>query len=291
MTNAPGPTPPYPVIAAALQHLVTPDRGNRDPAAGAAVTPSEFNRILDQWAGITPEQFAHLAEDDQIKGLLAPGQRLFDAAADRSVIIDSLDPADARKRGAALRLHFGFHDTPFGRALIGLVDGGVCWWSFADSDDASGAAARAILAAEWSGATLVEDAAGTAPVAVTARRRAAGEDAPVRLLLRGTPFQREVWQALLRIPAGRAVRYRDVAAAIGHPTAFRAVGRAIGANPVSLIVPCHRVIQANGLIHNYRWGALRKRAILVWEAACQAGSGAAQPVAAGVAMPSTSRMP
>jgi AraC family transcriptional regulator of adaptative response/methylated-DNA-[protein]-cysteine methyltransferase len=175
-------------------------------------------------------------------------------------------PGEYKSRGRGLEIRYGLHDGPFGRALLGITERGICWLSFVSDGDDRGAVED--FAAEWPASDLIEDGAATSTAAAGAFRFAMGEgDAPVRLLVFGTNFQIKVWEALLRIPRGGIVSYQDLARALGSPGASRAVGRAVGANPISLLIPCHRVILKSGVVHNYRWGVGRKRAILAIEQA------------------------
>jgi AraC family transcriptional regulator of adaptative response/methylated-DNA-[protein]-cysteine methyltransferase len=155
------------------------------------------------------------------------------------------------------------HPSPFGDALLALTPRGICRLAFLGAGGA--AAARDELAAAWPAATLRRDDAGTAPAAAAVF--AGAGDAPLRLWVRGTNFQVAVWRALLRIPEGAVTSYGELAAAAGRPGAARAVGQAVGANPVAYLIPCHRVIRGAGAPGGYRWGPERKRALLAWEAA------------------------
>jgi AraC family transcriptional regulator of adaptative response/methylated-DNA-[protein]-cysteine methyltransferase len=148
--------------------------------------------------------------------------------------------------------------------LIGVTGRGICWLAFIDDDDAP---VIAEFKREWQGATLRPDDAGTAEIAARAFDLAPSGRDPLPLLVRGTNFQVKVWEALLRIPFGGLVSYQTVARAIGQPTAVRAVGRAVGANNISWLIPCHRVILGTGILHNYRWGARQKQVLVGFEAA------------------------
>lgn len=160
---------------------------------------------------------------------------------------------------------------------MGTTERGVCWLTFADTAD--GRDTLDEFAGAWPAARLVEDAAATAPIAARAFRfnQLAGgsvaDEEPLRLLLKGTNFQIKVWEALMRIPMGAVVSYEDIAVSIGQPTALRAVGSAVGRNPVCVLIPCHRVIQKSGVIHNYRYRVPRKRALLAWESGLAYGEG------------------
>lgn len=181
------------------------------------------------------------------------------------VTFEALSPGEIRQRGAGVEIRYGFAPTPFGECLLALTSRGIVSLTFQSPDERE--AALTDLRQTWERATLRPDQ----PLAErTARALFFPENEPkkpVHLLLRGTNFQIKVWQALLTIPAGQVVSYDAVAAAIGMPAAQRAVGTAIGQNAIAYLIPCHRVIQKIGETGHYRWGALRKRAMLGWEAA------------------------
>lgn len=160
-------------------------------------------------------------------------------------------------------LRVGVHATPLGHAVVGVTEQGCCHLRFVD-DEAAVTATRARLAQRWPGRAILEDAAATAPY--VARAMAPQPDAdPLPLHLEGTPFQLAVWRALLALPSGARVTYRDIAQAIGRPTAVRAVGSAIGDNPVWVLVPCHRVLRSDGGLGGYAGGLARKQALLARE--------------------------
>lgn len=268
----------YRAFAATIHHLVESwqDQPSLDElAAAAGFSPFHFQRLFTRWAGISPKRFVQYLTLEHAKRLLADNHSVLDAALDAGlsgpsrlhdlfVACDAITPGEYKAMGHGLTIRWGFHDTPLGRVLVGTTERGVCWLSFADAED--GGDAWTEFAAQWPAARLVEDGDATEPVVASALGWARGGE-PTRLLMRGTNFQVKVWQALLRIPEGAVVSYEDVARAIGQPTALRAVGRAVGRNPVCLLIPCHRVIQKSGIIHNYRYGVPRKKALLAWEQA------------------------
>ncbi|HYD31504.1 MAG TPA: methylated-DNA--[protein]-cysteine S-methyltransferase [Azospirillaceae bacterium] len=273
----------YRAIARAIDHLVIryQDQPSLEELAEAAgLSPFHFQRVFKRWAGISPKRFAQYLTLEHAKDLLAERVSLLEAALevglsgpsrlhDLFIACEAMTPGEYKERGTSLVIRWGFHDSPFGRALLGVTDRGLCWLSFVTQDEA---AAFAEFRREWALATLVEDVSATMPFARRAFFPAGDDEAPMRLLLRGTNFQIKVWEALLRIPAGRLVSYQTVASAIGQPAAVRAVGHAVGRNQISLVIPCHRVILKSGAIRDYRWGRARKRVMLAWEAA-QRGRG------------------
>lgn len=265
-------------IATAIRHLV--ENWQDQPALGelaevAGMSPFHFQRLFTQWAGISPKRFLQFLTLDNAKRLLAENHSVLDVSLDVGlsgpsrlhdlfVACEAMTPGEYKALGGGLTIRWGLHATPFGPSLVATTERGVCWLSFAEEED--GRDAMAEMAAAWPAARLVEDADATRPAAASAFRwDGATGDEPLRLLMKGTNFQIKVWEALLRIPSGAVVSYEDVARAIGQPTAMRAVGAAVGRNPVCVLIPCHRVIQKSGIIHNYRYGIPRKRALLAWE--------------------------
>jgi AraC family transcriptional regulator of adaptative response/methylated-DNA-[protein]-cysteine methyltransferase len=170
-------------------------------------------------------------------------------------------PGEARRRGAGLELRYGFAPTPFGRGLFVVTDRGLCGLAFDDGDEA---AALDDMRRRWPAAAWVRDDGAARTMALTAFGEGAG---PVPLVLMGPPFQVQVWKALLRTPPGSVNTYGEVAQRIGAPKAARAVGAAIGANPISWLIPCHRFLGADGRLTGYHWGVERKAAMLSYEAA------------------------
>jgi AraC family transcriptional regulator, regulatory protein of adaptative response / methylated-DNA-[protein]-cysteine methyltransferase len=269
-------------IAAAIHYLAEhwATQPSLEAAAGVAgLSPFHFQRLFTQWVGISPKRFVQqltlqrakhaLREDATVldatfaAGLSGPG-RLHDLF----VTLEALTPGEHRSGGAGLEIRAGFGSTPFGRALVAVTARGVCALRFVD-DDAAGDAAMAGLAAEWPAACHVRDDDGAAAVLarIFAPSTGGAPDAPLRVLVRGTAFQVRVWRALLEIPAAATTTYENIARAVGSPGAARAAGQAIGRNAVAWLIPCHRVIRAEGGLGGYRWGTARKRALLAWERA------------------------
>ena len=248
-----------------------------DVAAAAHVSPFHFQRMFTAWAGVSPKNFARYLSLDHARAALRDGgTSLLDTALDAGlsgpgrlhdlfVRIEGMTPGDFARGGSGLAIRYGFADSLFGRLLVASTDRGICHMAFEDDagaaldrlrrlfpaaeimagDDRLHDNALAALAGDWSGAD------------------------PIRLHLRGTPFQMKVWEALLRIPSGTLAGYGDVATAIGRPTAARAVANAIAANPVAVLIPCHRVIRQSGHIGGYAWGRARKQALIGREAAAR----------------------
>jgi len=176
-----------------------------------------------------------------------------------------MSPGAYKTRGQGLTIRFGYHPSPFGTALVMVTDRGLAGLAFCDEGDES--AAFADMTGRWRNATYVEDSAATASYAGRVFNPERWRpDEPLRVVFIGSDFQIRVWEALLKIPMNRARTYSSIAAQIGNPSASRAVGAAVGANPVSFVVPCHRALGKTGALTGYHWGLTRKRAILGWEA-------------------------
>jgi AraC family transcriptional regulator of adaptative response/methylated-DNA-[protein]-cysteine methyltransferase len=239
-------------------------------------TPTGLQKLFTRWAGLSPKGFLQAVTLDHARRLLDSGLPLLETAFevgmsgpgrlhDLFVTHEAMSPGDYKSRGAGLTIRYGYHISPFGVALVMVTDRGLAGLSF---NDAGGErAAFADMARRWPEATYVEDMAATAPYAARifdpARWRV---EQPLRVVMIGTDFQVRVWEALLKIPMGRACSYSSIATGIGAPKASRAVGAAIGANPLSFVVPCHRAVGKSGALTGYHWGLTRKRAILGWEA-------------------------
>jgi AraC family transcriptional regulator of adaptative response/methylated-DNA-[protein]-cysteine methyltransferase len=272
----------YRRIAAAIDFLqahAVEQPALADAAAAAHMSEYHFQRLFRRWAGISPKRFVQYLTVEHAKRALAGSLSVLEAAFDSGlsgpgrlhdlfVGCEAMTPGEYKALGAGLEIAYGYHPCPFGECLLFVTGRGVCGLAFVDGV-AERAAALADLGAQWANATLRPDPATTGPVADrifgTARPGAGG----IRLLLKGTNFQIRVWEALMRIPPGAVTSYTALAAAVGAPTAARAVGAAVGRNAVSYLVPCHRVIHASGAVTRYRWGPVRKHALLAWEAARQ----------------------
>ncbi len=245
-------------------------------AAEVGETPMGLQKLFTRWAGLSPKAFLQAVTLNHARRLLDEGLPLLEASMevgmsgpgrlhDLFVTHEAMSPGDYKTRGAGLTIRYGWHLSPFGVALVMVTDRGLAGLSF---NDAGGEReAFADMSSRWPNAAYVEDMSATAPYAARifdpARWRA---EEPLRVVLIGTDFQVRVWQALLKIPMHKAKTYSAIAGEIGAPKASRAVGAAIGANPVSFVVPCHRALGKSGALTGYHWGLTRKRAILGWEA-------------------------
>jgi AraC family transcriptional regulator of adaptative response/methylated-DNA-[protein]-cysteine methyltransferase len=245
-------------------------------AEAAGVTATELHHLFRRWAGLTPKGFLQALTLDHARRLLRDSASVLDASFevglsgpgrlhDLFVTHEAMSPGEWKSGGDGLTIRYGFHSSPFGTALVMATERGLAGLAFADPGEEQ--AALADMRGRWRKASYVEDAARTAPLA---RRifdpKQWRADRPLRVVLIGTDFEVRVWDALLKIPMGRATTYSDLAAKVGAAKAARAVGAAVGKNPISFVVPCHRVLGKSGDITGYHWGLTRKRAMLGWEA-------------------------
>jgi AraC family transcriptional regulator of adaptative response/methylated-DNA-[protein]-cysteine methyltransferase len=263
-------------IEQAIRYLETNARRQPELAeiAGAVgLSEFHFQRLFSRWAGISPKRFLQFVTKENAKALLDRSENLLETTFqvglsslgrlhDLFVTAEAVTPGEYKTRGAGLTIRYGLHPTPFGRCLVGLTDRGICHLGFVESSEGG---ALDELQDAWRSADLIEDQQATAqlvqPIFDLSRRA----DLPLRLHLRGTNFQLKVWEALLRIEPGSLTTYGHIAAMLGRPGAMRAVGNAVGQNPVPVLVPCHRVIRSLGGFGEYRYGSARKKAMLAWE--------------------------
>ena len=245
-------------------------------ATHVGMQPMALQRLFTRWAGLTPKGFLQAVTLDHARRLLADSASVLETSLelglsgpgrlhDLFVAHEAMTPGDFKTRGAGVTIRYGFHPSPFGRALLMASERGLVGLAFADAGEE--AAALSDMKGRWPGAAYVADEVATAPYAARIFDPAEWRgDRPLRVVLIGTDFEIRVWETLLRIPVGRATTYSDVAQKVGRPTASRAVGAAVGRNPISFVVPCHRVVGKTGDLTGYHWGLTRKKAILGWEA-------------------------
>jgi AraC family transcriptional regulator of adaptative response/methylated-DNA-[protein]-cysteine methyltransferase len=269
----------YARIEKALLYLA--DRAIDQPdldavAAASGLSAFHFQRLFTRWVGVSPKKFVQYLTLDRAKNCLIDSASVLDAAYDSGlsgagrlhdlfIAHEAVTPGEFKRRGQGLAIVYGWAESPFGDCLILTTPRGICGLAFAV--EGGRAAAFADMRARWPLARFVEDRAQIARLggAIFAPRRHDGE--PLRLVLYGSPFQIKVWEALLRIPPGSLISYDGLAARIGARGAARAVGSAVGDNPISFLIPCHRVIRKSGVISHYHWGRPRKLAMIGWEAA------------------------
>lgn len=272
------PTSDYAIVSRLIETISEDYRDQpslEELARQVGMEPQTLQRLFSRWAGLTPKGFLQAVTLNHAKRLLNDGAPLLDAAYevgmsgpgrlhDLFVTHEAMSPGDFKTKGAGLVITYGFHGSPFGRALIMATDRGLCGLAFSDGNDD---AALADMVRRWPNAHYVRNEAMTLKHAQTVfDPNAWSADRPLHIVMIGTDFQVKVWQTLLKIPMGKAVRYGDIALDIGKPSASRAVGAAVGANPISFVIPCHRAVGSTGALTGYHWGLTRKRAILGWEA-------------------------
>ncbi|SOE17861.1 DNA-O6-methylguanine--protein-cysteine S-methyltransferase /transcriptional regulator Ada [Hoeflea halophila] len=254
-------------------------------ASDIGVAPGRLQKTFSRWAGLTPKAFLQAVTLDHARRLLGhEGLPLLDASYelglsgpgrlhDLFVTHEAMSPGDFKSGGAGLEISYGFHLSPFGIAVVMATERGLCGLAFADPGQE--AAALEDMTRRWPGARVTQDQEATASyVGRVFSPELWRADRPLRIVLIGTDFQVKVWEALLRIPLGTAKTYSDVATEIGKPSASRAVGAAVGRNPISFVVPCHRALGKSGALTGYHWGITRKRAMLGWETGCVQSGGA-----------------
>lgn len=245
------------------------------------LSTGHVHHLFRRWCGLTPKAFLAAITLDNAKAVLAASASVLDASYevglsgpgrlhDLFVTHEAMTPGDFKAGGAGLAMRFGFHPSSFGEAILVATERGLAGLGFVDDGDR--AAALADLKARWPKASYLEDQNATAPLAKRIFDPLAWRaEQPLRVVLIGTDFEVRVWQTLLRIPLGRATTYSNIATRLGKPSACRAVGAAVGKNPISFVVPCHRVLGRSGALTGYHWGLTRKQAILGWEACRLAG--------------------
>ncbi|MBN9885903.1 methylated-DNA--[protein]-cysteine S-methyltransferase [Salipiger abyssi] len=259
--------------AIAMVDEAGPQATLEDLAARMDMSPAHFQRVFSRWAGVSPKRLQQYLTLGHAKALLSDRFTTLDTAYatglsgsgrlhDLFLRWEAMSPGEFARGAEGLTIRWGWFDSPFGKALVMGTDKGICGVGFAS--EAGEEATMADLCGRWPGADFVEDPAALADWAERAFGRTGGE---VPLFLIGAPFQIKVWEALMRIPSGHVTTYSEIAQAIGKPRAVRAVGTAVGRNPISLIIPCHRALRKSGGLGGYHWGLPVKRAILAWEAA------------------------
>lgn len=254
-------------------HTQQPDL--KDVARSIHLSEYHFQRLFSRWAAISPKKFLQYLTVEHAKRVLKESRSLLDATFetglsspgrlhDLFITVEAMTPGEFKNEGAGLMIQYGFHPTLFGECLLAITQRGICGLSFVPAGKRTQTLAE--LRDRWAGAKFSEEPETTQPYVnrLFARKRSISKK-PLPVLLKGTNFQIKVWEALMRIPEGNVVSYADVARTVGNPKASRAVGTAIGDNPIAYIIPCHRVIQRAGVIGNYHWGSARKKAILGWE--------------------------
>jgi len=265
-------------IAEAIEYLTKNfrEQPNLDEVAGkVCLSPFHFQRLFTDWAGVSPKKFLQFLTIEHAKNILKEKETtVFDAAFeaglsgtgrlhDLFIRIEGMTPGEYKNGGEALSINYSYAESPFGNILVAATTKGICHMAFADDEET----ALQELKKNFPKARyrqMVDLAQQNALYIFTHDWTKLDQ---IKLHLKGTPFQLKVWETLLKIPMGRLSTYKTVAEKINNPKALRAVGTAIGQNPVAFIIPCHRVIQSAGTFGNYHWGSRRKTAMIGWEAA------------------------
>jgi len=276
-TAAPTAVADYAVVKRAVEFLSTRRRDQPsidELAENAGLSPLRLEQVFERWAGLTPTGFLQAIAVERVRKLLRDSASALDGShsVDTSepspphelfATHEALTPGDRRRDGIVLR--YGFHASPFGEAIVVVARWGMTGLGFVDDDDRG--AAHLDMIRRWPSATFREDPGATAACAARAFDQELWRpEAPLRLAMIGSDFDVLVWETLLRVPLGRATTYSDIARKIGKPNAARAVGAAVGRNPISFVIPCHRVLGRSGALAGYHWGLARKRAMIAWEA-------------------------
>jgi AraC family transcriptional regulator of adaptative response/methylated-DNA-[protein]-cysteine methyltransferase len=269
----------YDIVRRAIGHIREHWRSQPEIdaiAEAAGVTPTELHHLFRRWAGLTPKAFLQAITLDSARTLLRASASVLDAAYevglsgpgrlhDLFVTHEAMSPGEWKSGGQGLTIRYGFHPSPFGIALVMASERGLAGLAFADAGEEK--AALADMRQRWPNASYVEDSPSTAALArrIFDPKRWRAEE-PLRVVLIGTDWEVRVWQTLLKIPMGRLTSYSTIAGKLCAPKAARAVGAAVGKNPISFVVPCHRVVGSGGALTGYHWGITRKHAMLGWEA-------------------------
>ncbi len=262
----------YRVIARALDLIDAggPQISLDDLAGRMGMSPAHFQRTFSAWVGVSPKRYQQYLTLDHAKQLLADRFTLLDTTLETGLSgtsrlhdlflrWEAMSPGEYARAGEGLTIRYAFAPSPFGEALVMATDRGICGLGFTEGPGR--AAALADLTARWPAATYVE---ADLPPLTKPLFDGRGE---AKLHLIGAPFQIKVWEALLQVPTGHVTTYSEIAQRVGHPTAQRAVGTAVGRNPISWLIPCHRALRKSGGLGGYHWGLPTKRALLAWEAA------------------------
>jgi AraC family transcriptional regulator of adaptative response/methylated-DNA-[protein]-cysteine methyltransferase len=261
------------------RHVEQPDLSVLSKHVG--LSPFHFHRLFTNWAGITPKDFLQCLTQSHARELLRHGKSILDTAIDTGlsgpgrlhdlcVNLEAASPGEVKSGGEGWTIAAGVANSPFGRCLVGQSPRGICHFSFVDPGNLE--TALAALHADWPKARLNRDDAMATRLSarIFVGNRHVRRPSPLRVLVHGTAFQVRVWQALLKIPPGTLVSYGSLAAALNQPAAARAVGSAVGQNSLAYLIPCHRVIRETGVTGDYRWGSVRKRALVAWESSARA---------------------
>jgi AraC family transcriptional regulator, regulatory protein of adaptative response / methylated-DNA-[protein]-cysteine methyltransferase len=242
-------------------------------AGSVGLSEFHFQRLFTRWAGISPKRFLQFMTRENAKDLLDRSENILDTTLqvglsslgrlhDLFVTTEAVTPGEYKSRGAGLTIRYGLHRTPFGECLIGITERGICQLGFIQTGEGD---ALDDMVEYWKEARMIEDHRATAPLIEPIFDLSRRGEHTLHMHLRGTNFQIKVWEALMRIPPGCITSYENLADRMGHKNAARAIGNAVAHNPIAVLIPCHRVIRKLGEFGNYRYGAARKKALLMRE--------------------------
>jgi AraC family transcriptional regulator of adaptative response/methylated-DNA-[protein]-cysteine methyltransferase len=268
-------------------------------AAAVGLSESHLQRTFTRWAGISPKRFLQFLTKEHAKDLLAQSENLLDTTHqvglsslgrlhDLFVTTEAVTPGEYKSRGAGVTIRYGIHASPFGACLIATTERGICHLGFVQTSEGD---AIDQLVTDWSQAKMIEDYKTTAPLVEPIFDLSQRGRESLRLHLRGTNFQIKVWEALMGIPTGAVTTYEHIAVQIGQPSALRAVGTAVGHNPVAVLIPCHRVLRKDGEFGNYRYGPARKKALLISEFTYESVTARYEAVSSPLGIASSGRTP
>jgi AraC family transcriptional regulator of adaptative response/methylated-DNA-[protein]-cysteine methyltransferase len=274
----------YARVRHVIEHLTENWRAQpslEDLATPLGLSAEELQRLFTRWAGLTPKAFLQALTLDHARAMLKNSASILETSLetglssparlhDLFVTHEAMSPGAYKSKGAGVAISYGFHPSPFGVALVMVTDHGLCGMGF--NDEGAEAASLEDMKRRWPNANYIADAQRTQPYAAQIFAKEKWQaNSPLRITFIGSDFEIRVWESLLKIPMGQAVTYGDLASSIDKPKAARAVGAAVGRNPISFVVPCHRVIGKSGSLTGYHWGLTRKKAIIGWEAGQLAG--------------------
>jgi AraC family transcriptional regulator of adaptative response/methylated-DNA-[protein]-cysteine methyltransferase len=269
----------YEKIAKAIEYIVANAKDQPsllDVAEEVSISQFHFQRVFTEWAGVSPKKFLQYITAGYLKEKIKESSSLIELAEqaglssqsrvyDHFMAVEAMTPQEFKSSGKGMEISYGIHDTPFGDCFIAVTDRGICAMAFID--DAMRDEQLILLAKKWHYARITQNPAITESYIDRIFNPAKKSLEKLPLLVQGTNFQIKVWEALLNIPNGAVTTYQQIAKSIGNPGAVRAVGSAVGDNPIAYLIPCHRVIRKEGVLGEYRWGSLRKKALIGWEAA------------------------
>lgn len=269
----------YDKIAKAIEFIVANAKEQPslfDVAEEVSISQFHFQRVFTEWAGVSPKKFLQYITTGYLKEKIRESSNLLELAEsaglssqsrvyDHFTALEAVTPQEFKTSGKGLQISYGFHETPFGECFIAVTDRGICAMAFVD--EASRDEQLIFLAKKWHHASIMADQEATEKYVKRIFEKENDALGKLPLVVQGTNFQVKVWEALLAIPNGAVTTYQQIAKSIGSPGAVRAVGTAVGDNPIAYLIPCHRVIRKEGMLGEYRWGSLRKKALIGWEAA------------------------